>query len=67
MFYRGGEKMRPGNFVCDPKSSLVRVSWYYPAGSNDTLTARVRVGPGGIGLDGMMGNQAIRMELARKP
>lgn len=67
VFYHGGEKMRLGNFVYDPNSSLVRVSWYYPAGSNDTLTARVRVFPGGIGLDGRMGNWPIRMQLARKP
>jgi hypothetical protein len=67
VLYHGGEKMRLGNFVYDPNSSLVRVSWYYPAGSNDTLTARVRVFPGGIGLDGRMGNWPIRMQLTRKP
>jgi len=67
VIYHGGEKMRLGNFVYDQKSSLVRVSWYYPAGANDTLTARVRVFPGGIGLDGKMGNRPIRMEVTRRP
>ena len=67
VFYHGGEKMRLGNFVYDPNSSLIRVSWHYPAGSNDTLTARVRVFSGGIGLDGKMGNRPVRMELERKP
>jgi hypothetical protein len=67
IFYRGGTKMRLGDFVYDPKSSLVRVSWYYPAGATDTLAARVRVFPGGIGLDGKMGRIPIRMDLERRP
>ena len=67
VFYYDGEKMRPGNFVYDPKSSLVRFPWHYPAGANDALTAGVGVFSGEIGLDGKMGDRPIRMELERKP
>jgi hypothetical protein len=64
---RDTEKMRLGNFIYDEKSSLVRVSWYYPVGARDSLVARVRPVPGGLGLDGRMGEMPVRLELARKP
>ena len=60
------QKMGPGNFVFDSKSSLVRVSWHFPTVATDTLTVRVRVFSGGIGGDVKMGEDPIRMELARK-
>jgi len=63
----GFGKMWLGNFIYDEKSSLVRVSWHYPAGARDTLVAKIRPIPGGLGLVGRLGKLPVRMELARKP
>jgi hypothetical protein len=67
VMYHGGEKMRLGEFVYDRNSGLVRISWHYPAGVTDSLVARIRAIPGGLGLDGRMGKLPVRMELEREP